>query len=102
MRLLGSAAGSAGRRGRARSISADAAGQHAEPAEDIPALDSRPRVRQHSARAQAEERDGNGKKREMVVENDGKDARQRQFENQRRERGERDADVNLRPVQAPT
>ena len=54
-------------------------------------------VGEDAAGAQPEQRDRNGQKRKVVIKNDGEDARQRQLQNQRGERGEAEADVKLRP-----
>ena len=53
-----------------------------------PALEQ---VGEHASRAQSEQRNRNREKREVIEEDDGKQARQRQFQQQGGEAGEREA-----------
>ena len=54
-------------------------------------------VGKQSARAQSEQGDRDRQKREMVIEDHRKDARERQLQDQGRKRGERHAQIELRP-----
>ncbi len=55
-------------------------------------------VGKQPAGAQPEQRNRDRQKREMVVEDHRKDARERQLQNQRRKRGERHAQIELGPL----
>ena len=57
-------------------------------------------VGEHAAGAQSEQRDRDRQEREVVIENDRKDAGERKFEQQRRQRSQGHAQVELRPVQS--
>ena len=55
-------------------------------------------IGKQAARAQSEQGDRDGEKREVVEENHRENPRERQLQNQRRKRGKRDAQIELRPL----
>ncbi len=71
--------------------------QDAQLAEDISAATG-DHVGKQPARAQPEQCNRDREKREMVIENHRKDARERQLQDQRGKGGERDAQIELRPL----
>ena len=71
--------------------------QDAQLVEDISAA-AGDHIGKQAARAQPEQCNRDCKKREMVIEDYRKDARERQLQDQCRKRGERDAQIELRPL----
>jgi hypothetical protein len=66
---------------------------------NIPAP-SRNYVREHTARAQAEQRDGNRQEREVVIKNYRENPGERQLEDQRGQSRETEPEIELRPQNA--